>query len=219
MPEQEVERTLRPLKQRLQEQWSKGILSKYQPDYWAAVAFSNQDESARRYDRGIFSIYLFNLVHLKKGQGIYQAPGIPHAYLSGQNIELMANSDNVFRGGLTNKHIDVAELLQHLRFDPVIPRILQGDSVSATEIAYATPAPDFLLSQVRISAEHTHAEPPAAGPHTWIVIEGEVTFNYQKSSFKIGKGESCFAAAGSSYRITTTGENALLYKASVPVSY
>jgi mannose-6-phosphate isomerase len=46
-------------------------------------------------------------VHLEKGEGIFQTAGVPHAYLQGQNVEVMASSDNVLRGGLTNKHIDV----------------------------------------------------------------------------------------------------------------
>ena len=52
-------------------------------------------------DRGIFSIYFFNLLHLQPGQAVYQDAGLPHAYLEGQNVEIMSNSDNVLRGGLT----------------------------------------------------------------------------------------------------------------------
>ena len=56
--------------------------------------------------------YLFNIVHLKEGEGIFQDAGIPHAYLRGQNVELMACSDNVIRGGLTPKYVDIVELLK-----------------------------------------------------------------------------------------------------------
>ncbi len=68
-------------------------------------------------DRGIFSIYLLNLVHLHPGQATFQPAGVLHAYLEGVNVELMANSDNVLRGGLTTKHVNVPELLRdpHLR--------------------------------------------------------------------------------------------------------
>ena len=56
-------------------------------------------------------------VNAKPGQAVFQGAGVPHAYLEGQNVELMANSDNVLRGGLTPKHIDVPELLKHTLFE------------------------------------------------------------------------------------------------------
>ena len=84
-------------------------------------------------DRGIFSIYLFNLVHLKKGEGIFQDAGVPHAYLEGQNVEIMANSDNVLRGGLTTKHIDVKELLKHVKCEATYPGYLTGEKQLSDE--------------------------------------------------------------------------------------
>jgi mannose-6-phosphate isomerase len=78
------------------------------------------------FDRGIFSIYFFNLVHLKAGQAVFQGAGLPHAYLEGQNVELMSNSDNVLRGGLTPKYVDVTELINHIHFESLVPEILDG---------------------------------------------------------------------------------------------
>jgi mannose-6-phosphate isomerase len=86
---------------------------KNEPGYWVGEYYLNKQ--AKNIDKGIFSIYFLNLVQLEQGQGIFQAAGIPHAYLQGQNVELMASSDNVLRGGLTNKHIDVAELIKHTK--------------------------------------------------------------------------------------------------------
>ena len=65
-------------------------------------------------------------------------------YLEGQNMEIMANSDNVLRGGLTNKHIDVAELMKHVRFEPIVPQVIRGTagSVPAEEV-FLTAAGDF----------------------------------------------------------------------------
>ena len=60
----------------------------------------------------------------KKGEGIYQDAGIPHAYLRGQNIELMACSDNVIRGGLTPKYVDIPELLKIVDCREVEPKII-----------------------------------------------------------------------------------------------
>ena len=75
-------------------------LYKNQEDFWAARAALTYNQSGKT-DRGIFSIYIFNLVRLHAGETLFQDAGLPHAYLEGQNVEIMANSDNVLRGGLT----------------------------------------------------------------------------------------------------------------------
>ena len=79
------------------------------PDYWVLYTIDAMNISLDKLDAGLICFYLFNIVHLKKGEGIYQDAGIPHAYLRGQNIELMACSDNVIRGGLTPKYVDIPE--------------------------------------------------------------------------------------------------------------
>src|SRR5205085_2878968 len=100
------------------------------------------------YDRGIFSIYFFNLVHLKKEEGIFQGSGMPHAYLEGQNVEIMANSDNVLRAGLTDKHIDVPELLKHVKFEATIPKILNPQSSHKT---FSSTAEEFELHEYALT--------------------------------------------------------------------
>ncbi|MDE3143983.1 MAG: mannose-6-phosphate isomerase, class I [Bacteroidota bacterium] len=95
-------------------------LTKDQPGWWVAKLFEGKDE-IKNIDRGIFSIYFFNIVKAEKGEAVFQGAGIPHAYLEGQNVELMANSDNVLRGGLTPKHIDVPELMKHTSFVGITP--------------------------------------------------------------------------------------------------
>ncbi|MDV7393772.1 hypothetical protein RZS08_20510, partial [Arthrospira platensis SPKY1] len=117
-----------------------------------------------RYDRGIFSIFFLNLVKVSPGQGIYQGAGLPHAYLEGVNVELMANSDNVFRGGLTAKHIDVPVLLEHLDFRPVDPVVLDGERISSAEWAYRTPARDFQLNKIVLSAGEFYQAQTPQGP-------------------------------------------------------
>ncbi|MEJ0103964.1 MAG: hypothetical protein WDO19_15980 [Bacteroidota bacterium] len=114
MPQDEVNEILQPLIDRIVPLYNEGRLTRYKEDFWAAraaVTFNQGDNI----DRGIFSVYLFNLVNVKKGDAIFQDTGVPHAYLEGQNAEIMSNSDNVLRGGLTKKHIDVAELLRHVK--------------------------------------------------------------------------------------------------------
>jgi mannose-6-phosphate isomerase len=146
MPQEQVDLQLRAHIDSLLPLYRQHQLSKDQPDFWAARAALEFSQSAK-IDRGIFSIYLFNLVQLEPGEAIFQDAGVPHAYLEGQNVEIMANSDNVLRGGLTSKHIDVGELMKHVLFEPVIPRLLHAaPSTGSFEI----PVDDFRLRQLSI---------------------------------------------------------------------
>ena len=110
MPQEQVDSLLNALLSRLQ---AKPPSDKDSADYWALRAAENFPLPGGHRDRGIFSVYLLNLVHLRPGQGTFQPAGVLHAYLEGVNVELMANSDNVLRGGLTTKHVDVPELLEY----------------------------------------------------------------------------------------------------------
>ena len=85
-------------------------------------------ELSERYpgDAGVLAALLLNLAVLQPGEALYLPAGNLHAYLSGAGVELMANSDNVLRGGLTSKHVDVAELLRVLDFTPRTPPVLRG---------------------------------------------------------------------------------------------
>ena len=214
MPQERVNDVLAPLWDRLKPLYDKGKLEKKTPDYWAALAFCDYTQNGQ-YDRGIFSIYLFNLVHLKKGEGIFQQAGVPHAYLEGGNMELMANSDNVFRGGLTQKHIDVPELLKHLVFDPVYPIRLSGTSVSPLEKIFKTPAPDFELSQLTISQRDTYRFTNPKSAEILILMEGTATVHAENKYLHLSSGACFFVEAGTSYTITTS-ENCQLFKAKVP---
>jgi mannose-6-phosphate isomerase len=151
MPQAEVNSSLQPLIDRILPLYKENKLQKDQEDFWAARA-AQTFPSPDGIDRGIFSIYLFNLVQLKKGEAVFQDAGIPHAYLEGQNVEIMANSDNVLRGGLTNKHIDVQELLMNVICEPTIPNILPGEQRGQQEKVYKTTAPDFELSVFELKA-------------------------------------------------------------------
>ena len=108
------------------------------PDYWAVRAVETFPPVGGHRDRGIFSTYLLNLLHLRPGQGTFQPAGTLHAYLEGVTVELMANSDNVLRGGLTQKHVDVPELLRILSFDNGTPQVLDGAPAGSYERVYRT---------------------------------------------------------------------------------
>jgi mannose-6-phosphate isomerase len=169
MPQQQVDLLLDELLVRLRE---KAPNSKEGPDYWALRAAESFPLPGGHRDRGIFSVYLLNLVHLQPGQGTFQPAGVLHAYLEGVNVELMANSDNVLRGGLTTKHVDVPELLKILTFEGGTPEVISGVQLSAEQRVYHTPAEEFELSRIALRPRGRYAGEATYGPKALIVLEG-----------------------------------------------
>lgn len=144
LEQQAVDQLLLPLLKRITPLYENGTLTKDMPDYWAARAGKLYGKKGHA-DRGIFSIYFFNLVHVNPGEAVFQDAGIPHAYLEGQNVEIMANSDNVLRGGLTPKHVDVQALMKHTRFEGIVPAILHPQQNNELIQWFDTPVTDFRL--------------------------------------------------------------------------
>ena len=210
MPQGEIDDLLEPLAERLLPLLAADQLPKASADYWAARALRDFRIPTGRYDRGVISIYLMNVVNVQPGQGIFQDAGVLHAYLEGVNVELMANSDNVFRGGLTDKYVDADTLIQHLSFGPIEPKVFAGEAVSDTLVQFKTPAPDFELSLIRLGTGKKHTQDATLGPEILLVLEGEVLVN---DNLQISKGQSLFFPAGSQY---TLSGNAEIYKAGMP---
>lgn len=211
-PQSTVDALLAPLRERLLPLLEAGALPKASPDYWAALAFRDFELPGGHADRGIFSIYLLHLLCLQPGESIYQAAGIPHAYLEGQNVELMANSDNVFRGGLTPKYIAVEELLDNLSFAPVKPRILTGvTAAAAAETIYPTPSPDFELSRIHLQAGERYSCAQVSGPEILIVLQGDVRSD---AGPVFGKGRAFYAQPGAGYELIAASET-VIFKAAV----
>ncbi|MFJ4034955.1 mannose-6-phosphate isomerase, class I [Streptomyces griseoluteus] len=106
-------------------------------------------DMARDYpgDPGVIAAMLLNHVRLQPGEALFLGAGIPHAYLDGLGVEIMANSDNVLRCGLTPKHIDVPELLRVVRFEASDPGVLRPEASSEGEEVYETPIDEFRLSR------------------------------------------------------------------------
>ena len=135
--------------------YTAGKLDKQSPDFWSARAFQTFCKNGQ-IDTGLFCIYLMNLVHLKPGEGIYQPSGILHAYLEGQNIELMSNSDNVLRAGLTTKYINTEALIQNTRFVETIPQLLTK-SINKTDVVLHFPVDDFSLRTLELGHNSSHS--------------------------------------------------------------
>ncbi|HYC27246.1 MAG TPA: mannose-6-phosphate isomerase, class I, partial [Chitinophagaceae bacterium] len=212
-PQETVNKILQPLLDRIIPLYNEGQLDRTQEDFWAARAALTYNSNGN-IDRGIFSIYLLNLVGLKKGEAIFQDAGILHAYLEGQNVEIMANSDNVLRGGLTPKNIDIDELMKHVRFEPIDPWII-SDTENGAERIYKTPVDDFELSSFELTTGQTAAFKTATAD-IMILISGNAVLESGGSKLELRAGESAvmFAGQAVSIRALTDME---AFRASVPV--
>ncbi len=160
---------------------------------WQDVARSVL-ELAERYpgDAGVLAALLLNRVTLAPGEAVYLPAGNLHAYLSGAGVELMANSDNVLRGGLTPKHVDVPELLRVLDFHagppPVLTGVPEGDWVR-----YDTPAEEFLLR--RCAATSGRVAVPEGGARILLCTGGDAVIAAKGAELALSKGAAVWLAA------------------------
>ncbi len=214
MPQSKVNSVLQPLLDRIVPLYRSGELKKNEEDFWAARAALTYNEPGKL-DRGIFSIYFFNLLNLHPGESIFQDAGLPHAYLEGQNVEIMANSDNVLRGGLTPKHVDVAELLKHVRFEATHPRIIAEDYGPGRIAVFHTPAPDFELSKLSL-LQGESVTIRAHSIEVFIVLEGKIgVIELEAQPFGRKVGEAFVAFHQAKFELKAQ-EDAVVYRASVP---
>ena len=213
MPQERVDLLLNALVERL----ATGAPSDHDvPDYWAVRAVETFPPVGGHRDRGIFSIYLLNLVHLRPGQGTFQPVGTLHAYLEGVTVELMASSDNVLRGGLTRKHVDVSELMGILSFDDGTPQGLDGASVGSPDRVYRTPSDDFELSRLDLAPAGQYLGQAAHGPDSIIVLDGAATLTTRGQSIPLARDAIVFVPFGTHYSLNARVTPAILFKASVP---
>lgn len=167
---------------------------------------------ARSYpgDVGVMSALLLEQVHLEPGEAIYLGAGNLHAYLEGTGVEIMASSDNVLRGGLTRKHVDVPELLRVLDFTPrsgptpilrARPLPSSGHEDEGRELVYDTPAREFRLSRLEVAPPRSLTR-QVAGPEILLVTEGSVLAAEgsgiepgARGPVELGKGDAVFVPA------------------------
>lgn len=191
---------LLPIIETNQQSYKNGELALDNPDYWVLYIMEAMAISPEKLDAGLVCFYLFNIVHLKEGEGIFQDAGIPHAYLRGQNVELMACSDNVIRGGLTPKYVDIVELLKIVDCREVTPQIISAAPQNQSEFTYKTPVNDFALAQIRVeSQQHTKVNLQSAG--ILLVMQGELKIQEKSTALTLKQGESAFITADSHVEI------------------
>lgn len=157
-------------------------------------------------DPGVLVALLLNHVMLAPGEAIWMPAGNLHAYLRGAGVELMAASDNVLRGGLTAKHVDVTELIRVLRFEVLADPILRPVPVAPGVSTWTVPVEDFALSVVRLgdAVSRVRLEPP--GPRLVLCVVGPVTVVDGTGAATLAAGAAAIGPAeGGPLTITGTG--------------
>ena len=155
-------------------------------------------------DPSVLAALMLNQLELSPGDAVYLPAGNLHAYLRGAGIEIMANSDNVLRGGLTAKHIDVNELLGILDFTPRPPELVRPVEDAPGLWHYPTPAPEFALWRVEVDGESIEL-PESGSGRILLVVAGEVVIRAGGAAIDLGKGQSAFASAAETVLLEGTG--------------
>ena len=168
-------------------------------------------------DIGVLSPLFLNLVQLQPGEALYIPARTLHSYISGAGIELMANSDNVLRGGLTSKHIDVTELLKSLRFVEQPTELLAPRVLSTSETLYPTDTVEFMLSVIRLNPNTRFMSALERSVEIFICTEGHVAIidTDDGGVVELRMGDSAIVPAA--LRQYSLEGQATLFKASVPL--
>jgi mannose-6-phosphate isomerase len=159
-------------------------------------------------DPGVIAAMLLNHVQLQPGEALFLGAGVPHAYLGGLGVEIMANSDNVLRCGLTPKHIDVPELLGIVRFEATEPGILRPEASPSGEELYETPVDEFRLSRYDLSPGAAPVDLTRSAPQILLCTAGAP----RVGTLDLTPGGSVFVRSDESVEASGTGT---LFRATV----
>ncbi|MFD5747953.1 mannose-6-phosphate isomerase, class I [Streptomyces sp. NPDC127033] len=166
-------------------------------------AYAPYASIARHYpgDPGVIAAMLLNHVQLQPGEALFLGAGVPHAYLDGLGVEIMANSDNVLRCGLTPKHVDVPELLRVVRFEATEPAVLRPEASASGEELYDTPIDEFRLSRFTLAPGAAPRDLTAATPQILLCTAGTPT----AGDLGLTPGGAVFVPAGEKTELSGTG--------------
>lgn len=162
-------------------------------------------------DSGLFSPLLLNVVKLNPGEAMFLFAETPHAYLNGVALEVMANSDNVLRAGLTPKYIDIPELVANVKFvAKPAAELLTQPVKNGAELDFPIPVDDFAFSLHDLSADETAIAQESAA--ILFCVEGEATLHKDSERLVLKPGESAFVAANESpVQVSGTGRLARVF--------
>ncbi len=163
-------------------------------------------------DPGILAALLMNRVTLRPGEAMYVPAGQMHAHLRGTGIEVMANSDNVIRGGLTPKHVDVRELVTVVDFEPGAPRVLAPVTVRPGLEGYDMACAEFEVWRV-LGTDSPAVLPGAGSARILFAVDGRLTLHAHGGSRPLERGEAVFLTAAEQ-EVATSGEGLAFLSAS-----
>ena len=166
-------------------------------------------------DMGVFSPLFLNVVKLKPGEALFIKAGVLHAYLNGCGVEIMANSDNVLRGGLTQKNINFPELIKTLKFDEKGLKRIQPEFIN-NEYIYKTTAKEFQLSKILVKDAESFVKANISTAEIILCTEGSGSITWSGSNLELKTGDSVFIPyAISEYSIEGSME---LFRVVVPTT-
>ncbi|CAM7129948.1 MULTISPECIES: mannose-6-phosphate isomerase [Enterobacter] len=167
-------------------------------------------------DSGLFSPLLLNVVKLNPGEAMFLFAETPHAYLQGVALEVMANSDNVLRAGLTPKYIDIPELVANVKFvAKPAAELLTQPIKNGAELDFPIPVEDFAFSLHDLSSAETSVAQESAA--ILFCVEGEATLHKGDQRLVLKPGESAFVAANESpVSVSGTGRLARVFNKLYP---
>jgi mannose-6-phosphate isomerase len=161
-------------------------------------------------DLGVVIALLLNHVTLQPGEAVWMPAGNLHAYLRGTGVEIMAASDNVLRGGLTPKHVDVPELLRVLRFEVLADPVVRPREVAPGLVTWPAPVDDFAL--YRALPDGSAITLPGDGPRIVFCLRGEVRVDDGAGEVVLAGGQAAFGTAGRPATVAGSGE---VYQATI----
>jgi len=193
-----------------------GVVGEFAAEAQTALELGTQYPN----DPGVLISLLLNRITLEPGEALYLAAGNLHAYLRGAAVEIMANSDNVLRGGLTPKHVDVSELRQVLDFRPgPLPIVLPESNGTDCRFVYRTPASEFELTRVQLDrdgvGDASTSTLGSGGPQIVLCTAGSVIASSHVTSFELGTGESIWLPASDPVVTFKPAQRAQLFIATI----
>ncbi len=158
---------------------------------WIGDAFRTMVALGARFpgDRGAVASLALQRLVLSPWQAAYLPPGTPHAYLGGTALEIMANSDNVIRGGLTSKHVDVPLLLECIDWDAPSVVVWSGTQ-SGSQRRFDAPGGEFGVARVDVFGRSTSET--STGPRIALCLAGEVSVHALGGNAELRRGDSVF---------------------------
>lgn len=146
-------------------------------------------------DPGILAALLLNRVVLEPGEALFVQAGLMHSHLSGTGIEVMANSDNVVRGALTDKHIAIDELVRIVDFTAGVPEVLQSVESAPGVWVYPTQAREFDVWRLEVTPDTPVLLPARGEPRIALLTRGSARFRAGGRVLDLEQGDSVFVAA------------------------